>query len=164
MLRGTQKNNNMPPQPDDNEEPHVLISGDTEEDVNKAQYFIEKVLYSDPSVRENIKKEQLEASQKMQADLNAIDGSKMVVEDHLMTPYGPPDKNARIVPVPNDCVGLIIGKNGDTIRRLYRESGCKIQIAKKEIPNTDVRNVFIEGPQEKYEVARKLVEDIVAEV
>ena len=38
-----------------------------------------------------------------------------------------------------------------------------IQIAKKEIPNTEVRNVFIEGPPEKYEVARKCIEDIVAE-
>jgi len=27
-----------------------------------------------------------------------------------------------------------------------------------------VRNVFIEGSQEKYEVARKMIEDIVAEV
>ena len=34
-----------------------------------------------------------------------------------MTPYGPPDKSARFLQVPDDCVGLIIGKNGDTIRR-----------------------------------------------
>ncbi len=78
---------------------------------------------------------------------------------------------ARIIPVPNDCIGLVIGKNGETIRRLHRETGCKIQvlkcfikIAKKEIPNTEVRNVFIEGPPEKYEVARQMIEDIVAEV
>ena len=45
-----------------------------------------------------------------------------------MTPYGPPDRNARILPVPNDSVGLIIGKNGETIRRLHRETGCKIQV------------------------------------
>jgi far upstream element-binding protein len=51
-----------------------------------------------------------------------------------MTPYGPPDRNARILPVPNDCVGLIIGKNGETIRKLHRETGCKIQVNKnKEI-------------------------------
>lgn len=45
-----------------------------------------------------------------------------------MTPYGPPDRSARILPVPNDCVGLIIGKNGETIRKLHRETGCKIQV------------------------------------
>ena len=57
------------------------------------------------------------------------------IDDSLMTPYGPPDKNvdyclikARIIPVPNDCVGLIIGKNGETIRRLHRETSCKIQV------------------------------------
>lgn len=50
------------------------------------------------------------------------------IEDYLMTPYGPPDRNARILPVPNDSVGLIIGKNGETIRRLHRETGCKIQV------------------------------------
>lgn len=38
------------------------------------------------------------------------------------------------------------------------------QIAKKEIPNTDVRNVFIEGSPEKYEIAKKLIEEIIAEV
>lgn len=39
-----------------------------------------------------------------------------------------------------------------------------IQIAKKEIPNTEVRNVFIEGPIEKYEAARSMIENIVVEV
>jgi hypothetical protein len=34
----------------------------------------------------------------------------------------------------------------------------------KEIPNTEVRNVFIEGPPERYEHAREMIEDIVAEV
>lgn len=55
------------------------------------------------------------------------------IEDYLMTPYGPPDRNARILPVPNDSVGLIIGKNGETIRRLHRETGCKIQVITNHI-------------------------------
>jgi polyribonucleotide nucleotidyltransferase len=33
---------------------------------------------------------------------------------------------AYIIPVPNDIVGLIIGKGGDTIRQLQAESGAKI--------------------------------------
>jgi len=40
------------------------------------------------------------------------------IEDHLLTPYGPPSPHAYIIPVPNECVGLIIGKGGDTIRSL----------------------------------------------
>lgn len=169
-FRGTQKEG-MPPQPDDNEEQHVLVVGETEENVNRAQYLIEKVIYADDGTRNKIKEEQLMASQEMRKELFLLPGMtdsngkpiSQEIEDYLMTPYGPPDRNARILPVPNDCVGLIIGKNGETIRRLHRETGCKIQIAKKEIPNTDVRNVFIEGPPEKYEVAKRLIEEIIAE-
>lgn len=140
----------MPPQADDNEEQHVLIVGETEENVNRAKYLIEKVIYSDDPTRTKIKEEQLKASQEMRTvsflsmiffiffpyfifiylDLSDNTGKPIPqeIEDYLMTPYGPPDRNARILPVPNDCVGLIIGKNGETIRRLHRETGCKIQV------------------------------------
>jgi transcription antitermination factor NusA-like protein len=161
----------MPSQPDDNEEQHVLVVGETEDNVNRAQYLIEKVIYADDHTRNRIKEEQLKASQEMRTDLFLLPGltdanGKPIpqeIDDSLMTPYGPPDRNARILPVPNDCVGLIIGKNGETIRKLHRETGCKIQIAKKEIHNTDLRNVFIEGPPEKYEVAKRMIEEIIAE-
>ena len=59
----------MPPQADDNEEQHVLILGETEENVNRAQYLIEKVIYSDDSTRTKIKEEQLKASQEMRTEL-----------------------------------------------------------------------------------------------
>jgi far upstream element-binding protein len=65
--------------------------------------------------------------------------------------------------VPNDCVGLIIGKGGETIRQLQLESGAKVQVAKKEIGDTGVRNVFVEGSPEKYEHAKRLIEAIVEE-
>ena len=48
------------------------------------------------------------------------------MDDSMMTPYGPPSPYAYIIPVPNDCVGLIIGKGGDTIRQLQMDSGAKI--------------------------------------
>lgn len=65
------------------------------------------------------------------------------------------------MPVPNECVGLIIGKGGETIRQLQVESGAKMQVAIKESGNSGLRNVFIEGPPEKYEHAKRLVEAIV---
>ena len=43
------------------------------------------------------------------------------------------------------------------------KSGSKIQVAKKEIPNSTMRNVFIEGPSDRFEGARKLIENIVDE-
>ena len=48
------------------------------------------------------------------------------IDDSMMTPYGAPSPNAYVIPVPNDIVGLIIGKGGETIRQLQLESGAKI--------------------------------------
>ena len=165
--KGTQKEG-MPPQPDDNEEKHVLIIGDTEENIQRAVHLVEKILFADEATRTKIKEEQIKASQEIRTELLLKDtslplGSGPPLEEYLMTPYGPPDKSARLLQVPDDCVGLIIGKNGDTIRRLNRESACKIQIAVKPIPNTKMRYVFIEGPEDKFELAKKLIEAINAE-
>jgi len=170
--KGTQKEG-MPPQPDDNEEKHVLIIGDTEDNINRASHLVEKILFADEATRTKIKAEQIKASQEIRTELLLKDNSlplaqganngKPIIEQHLMTPYGPPNKSARYLQVPDDCVGLIIGKNGDTIRRLNRESACKIQIAITPIPNTKMRYVFIEGPEDRYEIAKKLIEAIIGE-
>ena len=78
-----------------------------------------------------------------------------------MTPYGPPSAMAYIIPVPNDIVGLIIGKGGETIRQLTVESGAKIQVAKKSVDATGMRNVFVEGPDDKYRKAKEMIDDII---
>lgn len=67
------------------------------------------------------------------------------------------------MPVPNDCVGLIIGKGGETIRNLQMQSGAKIQVAKKEVSGSRIRNVFVEGTPERFEIAKRLIEEIVSE-
>ena len=72
------------------------------------------------------------------------------MDDSLLTPYGPPSPYAYIIPVPNECIGLIIGKGGETIRLLQQKSGAKIQVAKKELPNSDQRYVFVEVTEDKY--------------
>jgi far upstream element-binding protein len=66
--------------------------------------------------------------------------------------------------VPNECVGLIIGKGGETIRQLQQQTGAKIQVAKKEMPHKGVRNVFVEGSVERYDHAKRLIDEIIAEV
>jgi transcription antitermination factor NusA-like protein len=43
----------------------------------------------------------------------------------LTTPYGPPSEDAYIIPVPKDCVGLVIGKGGETIKMLQERSGAR---------------------------------------
>jgi predicted PilT family ATPase len=100
-----------------------------------------KVLTADETTRNAIRSEQLKAANELSKEIY----QKEVVHDHLLTPYGPPTPNAMVITVPNDCVGLIIGKGGDTIRQLQQKSGCKIQVAKREIPHSAFRNVFVEG-------------------
>lgn len=43
------------------------------------------------------------------------------------------------------------------------ESGAKIQVAKKEIESSNLRNVFVEGPPEKYQKAKEMIEEIIRE-
>ena len=102
--KGTKKEG-MPPQPDDNEEKHVLIIGDTEENINRATHLVEKILYADETTRTKIKEEQIKASQEIRTELllkdntlpltDGVNKGKTLIEDYLMTPYGPPDKSAR---------------------------------------------------------------------
>jgi hypothetical protein len=65
--RGTQKEG-LPLQPDDEDEQHVLIVGETEETVSKAQYLVEKVLYSDEETRNKIREEQSKASHEIMSE------------------------------------------------------------------------------------------------
>ena len=81
----------------------------------------------------------------------------------MLTPYGPPNPNAYCIPVPNECVGLIIGKGGEMIRALQLKSSAKISVAKAMIPDTNQRNVFVEGSFETYLVAKKLIDSIIEE-
>ena len=43
------------------------------------------------------------------------------------------------------------------------ESGAKIQVAKKEIPDSNLRNVFVEGPPDRYQKAKEMIEEIIRE-
>ena len=88
-------------------------------------------------------------------------GQDCEIDDTMMTPYGPPNASAYIIPVPNDIVGLIIGKGGETIRELQSKSGAKIQVAVKEVEATNCRNVFVEGPDDKYRKAKEMIDEII---
>ncbi|CAH1759678.1 6947_t:CDS:10 [Entrophospora sp. SA101] len=59
--------------------------------------------------------------------------------------------------VPNDSVGLIIGKGGETVRALQQQSGAKIQIEPVHgVPPLE-RNVQIIGSAENISVAKSLI-------
>ena len=145
--------------PYDNDRNHVLIIGYSEEKVQKAAKTVEDIIYADEKTRNKLMDKQLKVAQKEGDNINFTIKS----DDHLMTPYGPPSDKARFYKVPNDFVGLIIGANGENIKRIMAESNCKIQAANSPIPQTNLRYIFIEGNDENYQTAIRLIEKIIAD-
>ena len=161
--KGSQKEG-QPPQPDQDDDQHVLIMGDTEDAVEKAIEECNKVILADEDTRNMIRKEQLKIAAELNNNTFTISSDNNAsIDDSMLTPYGPPSPYAYIVPVPNECIGLIIGKKGETIKRLQAESGAKIQVAKKEVAETNQRYVFVEGAEDKYNNAKKLIDEVVDE-
>ena len=164
--RGSQKEG-QPPQPDDNEDQHVLIIGDNDLQISRATAEIERIIFADEDTRNKIRQEQLKtvAALKNDPSLLAKQGmstSGEKVDLSLTTPYGPPSPDAFIIPVPNDCVGLVIGKGGETIKHLQTESGAKkVQVAADSAPGSNVRNVFVEGDRESYERVKRMLHEVV---
>lgn len=65
------------------------------------------------------------------------------------------------MPVPNECLALIIGKNSDTLKLVKNLSGVKkIQIANEGIPGQSQRNVYLTGSMQSFEEAKKKLQDI----
>ncbi|XP_065855925.1 uncharacterized protein [Euphorbia lathyris] len=69
------------------------------------------------------------------------------------------------VKVPNDKVGLLIGKGGETIKYMQNKSGARMQIIPLHLPPGDPsteRTVYISGSEEQIEAAKELVNDVVS--
>jgi hypothetical protein len=62
-----------------------------------------------------------------------------------------------IVNVPNESVGLVIGKQGATIKMLEGQSGARIQIAKECPPGNNMRPITVTGPPNCVEHAKQLI-------
>jgi hypothetical protein len=50
--------------------------------------------------------------------IQTMSGRNDSIDLSLTTPYGPPGEDAVVIPIPEDCVGLVIGKGGETIKQL----------------------------------------------
>ncbi|KAL3845706.1 hypothetical protein ACJIZ3_003109 [Penstemon smallii] len=72
---------------------------------------------------------------------------------------------SRKMEVPNDKVGVIIGKAGDTIRSLQDNSGAKIQIMRDADadPRSATRPLELVGTIENINMAEKLIKGVIAE-
>ncbi|KAL7265198.1 hypothetical protein ACSBR1_003034 [Camellia fascicularis] len=67
--------------------------------------------------------------------------------------------------IPNNKVGVLIGKAGDTIRFLQINSGAKIQIIREADadPYSATQPVELIGTSENINMAEKLIKDVIAE-
>ncbi|KAL8485790.1 hypothetical protein ACS0TY_027900 [Phlomoides rotata] len=72
---------------------------------------------------------------------------------------------SRQMEVPNDKVGVLIGKAGDTIKSLQDNSGAKIQIMRDADadPRSSSRPVELVGTLESINKAEKLIKNVIAE-
>ena len=150
----------------DNDRPHVFIVGDSEEKVRKATRLVEEIIYADEATRNKIMQEQLKLSKQdtREENLNFEKKSGNTKDDdYLMTVSGPPGENARFYKIHNDYLGDVIGTNGETLKKIATESNCKIHLGKALIPNTQLRYVFIEGSEENYQIAKRMIEKIIGD-
>lgn len=65
---------------------------------------------------------------------------------------------SKIVHVPNDMVGKIIGKGGATIRQLQDLSGAHVDVAKAPLGNEPTRRVTLTGSYEQVEKCNEYIE------
>lgn len=74
----------------------------------------------------------------------------------------PPD--VKIINVPDNKVGLVIGKGGETIKQFQSQTSCHIQIAtKEEAPNPLLRPITLTGTQSQIAAAESLILNVTAD-
>jgi len=72
-------------------------------------------------------------------------------------------ENSKVISVPNSCVGIIIGKGGETIHDLQNRSGAHIKVTpdRNATKNASDRTIWLTGSASSILAAEKLVMNIV---
>ncbi|XP_022728873.1 far upstream element-binding protein 1-like isoform X2 [Durio zibethinus] len=68
--------------------------------------------------------------------------------------------------IPNNKVGLVIGKGGETIKNMQARTGARIQVIPLHLPPGDTsteRTLHIDGSSEQIKNARELVDEVISE-
>ncbi|KAG6417096.1 hypothetical protein SASPL_119246 [Salvia splendens] len=72
-----------------------------------------------------------------------------------------------VMKIPNNKVGLVIGKGGETIKSMQTRTGARIQVIPLHLPPGDTsqeRTVQIDGTSEQIEAAKLIVDEVISEV
>ncbi|XP_052210972.1 uncharacterized protein LOC127813897 [Diospyros lotus] len=79
---------------------------------------------------------------------------------------GQPGSEQFVMKIPNNKVGLIIGKGGETIKNMQARTGARIQVIPLHLPPGDTspeRTLQIDGTSEQIEAAKQLVNEVISE-
>jgi rRNA processing protein Krr1/Pno1 len=60
-----------------------------------------------------------------------------------------------LLKIPNKMVGLIIGRNGETVKLIQESTGCNVYIPKDSRPGEDFRELQLSGKLENVEICRR---------
>lgn len=84
-------------------------------------------------------------------------------KDYVRTRKVGPGQQFEEVRVPNSSVGLIIGKQGSTIKNLQAQSGAFIQTQRDAecAPGSTEREVYLVGNDQQLTVAKQMIQEIV---
>lgn len=116
--KGAQKESSLlTPHPDDDDELHVSIEG-TDDAIEKAFKDVQEILYN-PEQAMRLKENQLQSL----AEMNGRSG--------LQDSSGSGNEYQIELRVPNNMVGLVIGKGGENIHKMQTQTGAHMQIAKE---------------------------------
>ena len=108
----------LPPHPDDDDELHICIEG-TDDAIQRAELQVQQILYN-PEQASRLKDLQLQSLAEMNGSLSIYGNGGILSDDYQVE-----------LRVPNNMVGLVIGKGGENIHRMQTQTGAMMQIAKE---------------------------------
>ncbi|GAB5353382.1 hypothetical protein AAMO2058_000031900 [Amorphochlora amoebiformis] len=149
---------------------YVLIISDTDEQMEVASRMINELLFDRDKLYAK-KREQLSqmgSGQGGTLDMPASLYDEKVTADFDMRPprHGPRGaglgyNKSKDIRIPNDKVGLVIGRGGETIKSLQADTGARIQIAKDVQPGSPNRVVTLSGSEEQIDHAEREVSKLI---
>ena len=148
--------------PDDDDKLHVSIEG-TDEAVDKAYREVEKILFN-PEQAMRLKQEQLSSLENLK---RGGDGTSMygpgTSSSSIGVSSGTGDEYQVEIHVPNGVVGTIIGKGGETTKRIQAMTGTHVQIAKESEmkPGDTHRCITVKGTPDAVAECRRQIDEIV---
>jgi far upstream element-binding protein len=104
-------------------------------------------------------------SEKVQVPADKLSSTQTFQGGTTTTPrsYVTTNANETVVHVPNESVGLVIGKSGQTIKYLETTTGARIQIAKECPAGSNMRPITLTGPPHLVESAKNMILSKVTE-